>query len=196
MDVCTPSGLLPTDACPLVAREVFLEGNQPVNLDDLYREFAINRETNLLATIFTPPALVDEKVFMVGSGSRSRVGCLEGHPDSARYLRHHPGRSRPQPGVDIASPEMFDEVSGRISVTGTAAGEDFLFYRLQYGQGLNPQSWVQIGDNSTVSGHGRPARRMGHLRAEWAVCASVAGGAHRPVTRDRYGGGDGQAMNR
>jgi hypothetical protein len=52
--------------------------------------------------------------------------------------------------VDIASPEMFSEVRGNVPVTGTAAGEDFLFYRLQYGQGLNPQAWVQIGDDSTI----------------------------------------------
>jgi hypothetical protein len=45
---------------------------------------------------------------------------------------------------------MFAEINGKVSVTGTAAGDDFLFYRLQYGQGLNPQEWVQIGDDSTV----------------------------------------------
>jgi membrane peptidoglycan carboxypeptidase len=149
MDVCTPSGLLPTDACPLVAREVFLEGNQPVNFDDLYRSFAINRETGLLATIFTPPALVDEKVFMVVLEAARDWAVSKGipiPPDTYDTIQAAP----PQPGVDIASPEMFDEVSGSIQVTGTAAGEDFLFYRLQYGQGLNPQAWVQIGDDSTV----------------------------------------------
>ena len=135
MDVCSPSGLLPTDACPLVAREIFLEGNQPVNFDDLYRSFAINRETGLLATIFTPPALVDEKVFMVVPEAARNWAVSKGipiPPDTYDTIQAEP----PQPGVDIASPAMFDEVSGSVPVTGTAAGEDFLFYRLQYGQGL------------------------------------------------------------
>ena len=149
MDVCSPSGLLPTDVCPLVAREIFLEGNQPVNFDDLYRKFSINRETNLLATIFTPPALVDDKVFMVVPKAAREWAVSKGipiPPDTYDTIQGGP----PQQGVDIASPEMFTEIDGKVSVTGTAAGEDFLFYRLQYGQGLNPQSWVQIGDDSTA----------------------------------------------
>ena len=32
-------------------------------------------------------------------------------------------------------------------IAGTAAGDDFSYYRLEYGQGLNPQAWVQIGGN-------------------------------------------------
>ena len=31
---------------------------------------------------------------------------------------------------------------------GSAAGEDFVSYRLQAGEGLNPQSWLQIGEES------------------------------------------------
>ena len=149
MDVCSPSGLLPTDVCPLVTREIFLEGNQPVNFDDLYRKFSINRETNLLATIFTPPALVDDKVFMVVPEAAREWAVSKGipiPPDTYDTIQSAP----PQPGVDIASPVMFDEIDGKVSVIGTAAGEDFLFYRLQYGQGLNPQSWVQIGDDLTM----------------------------------------------
>jgi hypothetical protein len=149
MDVCSPSGLLPTDVCPLVTREIFLEGNQPVNFDDLYRKFSINRETNLLATIFTQPALADEKVFMVVPEAAREWAVSKGipiPPDTYDTIQGEP----PQPGVDIASPEMFAEVQGSVPVTGTAAGEDFLFFRLQYGRGLNPQSWVQVGDDLTA----------------------------------------------
>jgi membrane peptidoglycan carboxypeptidase len=148
-DVCSPSGLLPTDACPLVVREVFLEGNQPVQYDDLYRSFPINRETKMLATIFTPPQLVENKVFMVVPEAAKEwaasVGLLT-PPDTFDTIQAKP----PTPDVNIASPEMFAEVNGRVEVSGTAAGEGFLFYRLQYGQGLNPQVWYQIGDDSTV----------------------------------------------
>lgn len=148
MDVCSPSGLLPTDACPVVVKDIFLEGNQPVQYDDLYRTFPINRETKLLATIFTSPELVENKVFMVVPEAAKEwaasVGLLT-PPDTYDTIQAKP----PTPDVVITSPEMFAEINGKVSIIGTAAGKDFLFYRLQYGQGLNPQTWVQIGDDST-----------------------------------------------
>ncbi len=149
MDVCSPSGLLPTDACPLVVREIFLEGNQPVQYDDLYGTFPINRETKLLATIFTPPELVENKVFMVipeaARAWAASVG-LQTPPDTYDTIQAKP----PTPEVNIASPEMFAVVNGKVQINGTAAGNDFLFYRLQYGQGLNPQAWYQTGDDSVT----------------------------------------------
>jgi hypothetical protein len=36
-----------------------------------------------------------------------------------------------------------------ISILGSAAGTGFISYRLEYGQGLYPQEWVQIGTDST-----------------------------------------------
>jgi hypothetical protein len=45
---------------------------------------------------------------------------------------------------------MFADGRGRIKITGTAAGADFVSYRLEYGQGLYPQDWVQIGIDSTT----------------------------------------------
>ena len=55
MDVCDPSGLLPTKDCPSIVSEVFLNGDEPFQLDNLYQSIAVNRETGYLATVFTPP---------------------------------------------------------------------------------------------------------------------------------------------
>ncbi len=63
--VCDPSGLLPTQACPNVVNEIFLEGRQPVQTDTLYQTFQVNTETGLLATVFTPPELVEKRTYMV-----------------------------------------------------------------------------------------------------------------------------------
>ena len=54
LEVCDPSGLLPSADCPNVVTELFLDGNLPVTADNLYQRFQINRETGRLATIFTP----------------------------------------------------------------------------------------------------------------------------------------------
>ena len=48
--------------------------------------------------------------------------------------------------VNISSPAMYSYLAGEVKITGTAAGEGFDSYNLQVGQGLNPQSWLQIGE--------------------------------------------------
>jgi hypothetical protein len=42
---------------------------------------------------------------------------------------------------------MFDHVGGMINISGSAGGNDFSYYRLQVGQGLYPQQWIQIGED-------------------------------------------------
>ena len=49
--------------------------------------------------------------------------------------------------VRISSLQMFDQVQGQVVLTGTAAGPDFSYFRIQVGEGLNPQEWLQLGGN-------------------------------------------------
>jgi len=149
VSVCDLSGLLPTAACPNVVSEVFLDGRQPVQADTLFQTFQVNRETGLLATVFTPPELVETHTYMVV-------------PPQARLWAESAGIAAPptaydtlqtppvSPDVHITSPGMFAYGRGRIEILGSAAGADFLSYRLEYGQGLYPQAWVQIGTDSTT----------------------------------------------
>ncbi len=65
MTVCDPSGMLPTRECPNLVTEVFLNGSEPTQADTMFREFSVNRETGLLATVFTPPELIDNRVYML-----------------------------------------------------------------------------------------------------------------------------------
>jgi membrane peptidoglycan carboxypeptidase len=157
--VCDPSGLLPTRECPNLVSEVFLNGSEPTQADNLYREFAINRETGLLATIFTPPELIDNKIFLV-------------YPDEAREWAQSAGLDIPptsydaiqappvNPNVNITFPALFAEVSGVVQIIGTASGENFVSYRVQVGKGLNPQEWIQLGGDVTT-----PVE--GNILAEW-----------------------------
>ena len=149
VSVCDPSGLLPTAACPNVVSEVFLDGRQPVQADMLFQTFQVNRETGLLATVFTSPELVETRTYMV-------------LPPQARAWAQSAGIARPPtaydtlqtppvlPDVHITSPGMFADRHGRIEILGSATGADFVSYRLEYGQGLYPQAWVQIGTDSTT----------------------------------------------
>jgi membrane peptidoglycan carboxypeptidase len=149
MDVCDPSGLLPTNDCPTIVREVFLNGFEPSQADNLFRAYAVNRETGLLATVFTPPDLVDERVFMVVPAEARDWAAASGIPvPPEAYDAIQPGTLNPN--VNISAPAMFAEVSGRVQIVGTAAGEGLQYYRIQVGQGLNPRAWQQIGGDMTT----------------------------------------------
>lgn len=148
VNVCDPSGLLPSENCPRVVTEIFLQGSEPTQVDNLYQVFQINRENGRLATVFTPPALVEERVYLVvppQAASWAQSAGLETPPDSYDILYALPP---PSPDAQIASPPMFSYVSGEVELIGSADGEGFSSYRLQMGQGLNPQTWVQIGQSS------------------------------------------------
>src|SRR5688572_14465352 len=158
INVCDPSGMLPTADCPNLVSEVFLNGNEPIQPDTMYRRYAINRETGFLATVFTLPQLIEEHVyFVVPSDARSwaESAGLEIPPTSYDVIQS------PQinPDVNISSPQLFAEVTGEVQISGTAAGENFVSYRLLAGQGLNPQEWIQIAEGN------EPVKD--NLLAEW-----------------------------
>lgn len=146
INVCDPSGLLPTADCPNLVSEVFLNGNEPVQADNMYRKYAVNRETGLLATVFTLPQLVEDRVYLVV-------------PSDARSWAESAGLAIPpatydviqspqiNPNVNITAPELFAEVNGTVKITGTAAGDNFASYRVLVGQGLNPQQWIQVTES-------------------------------------------------
>ena len=158
LKVCDPSGMLPTDACPNVVDEIFIEGYQPMQADTLYRKYAVNRETNLLATVFTPRQLVEERVYMLlppeavawgqAVNQRAPTAGYDYFRPPTQYDNIQPPAS--DPNANISSPTMFTDLQGRVTISGTAAGTDFSFYRLQYGQGLYPEAWTQIGGDVSV----------------------------------------------
>ncbi|MEW5941952.1 MAG: hypothetical protein AB1750_19990, partial [Chloroflexota bacterium] len=149
IDVCDPSGLLPTDDCPSIVREVFLNGFEPSHSDTLFRSYMINRETGLLATVFTPPELVERRVFMVLPEAARAWAASSGLPVPPDAYDAIP-LGVVNPNVNIASPAMFAEVSGRVQISGSAMGEGFQYYRIQVGQGLNPRAWIVISGDVTA----------------------------------------------
>lgn len=147
IEVCDPSGLLPTIYCPSIVSEIFLNGNEPTQADNLFKPFQINRETQRLATVFTPPELIDEEIFMVipPQAIDWAVNAGLNIPPDEYDIVYTP--SQVNPDVRITSPVMFDYVNGAFDIIGRATGEGFEFYRLLVGAGLNPQAWVQIGSD-------------------------------------------------
>ena len=153
INVCDPSGMLPTPECPNIVNEVFLNGNEPLQADNLYRKFSINRETGLLATVFTLPQLIEDRVYLVvPPDARSWAESVGlGIPPANYDVIQAPSIN---PDVNISSPELFSEVNGHVTITGTAAGGDFASYRILVGQGLNPQEWIQIAEETESIANG------------------------------------------
>jgi membrane peptidoglycan carboxypeptidase len=150
MEVCDPSGLLPTKDCPSTVSEVFLNGNEPVQPDTLYRTYQVNRETGYLATVFTPPQLVEDKVFMVVPPEAlewAKSVDIPAAPEAYDAIQ----TVQINPDVHITTPALFADVSGKVQFIGTASGANFDHYRILVGQGINPQDWIQVGSDSTKS---------------------------------------------
>ncbi|RJP55127.1 MAG: hypothetical protein C4583_00980 [Anaerolineaceae bacterium] len=146
MDVCDPSGLLPTADCPDIVREVFVNGFEPTQVDNLFRSYVVNRETGLLATVFTPPALTEERVFMSVPEEARQWATAAGIPVAPEaYDAIQP--PAPNPNVNISAPALFAEVNGRVEIVGTATGNGFQYYKILVGEGLNPREWTQVGGN-------------------------------------------------
>lgn len=147
VQVCDPSGLLPTQYCPRVVREVFLQGTEPANYDSLYQPLRVNRETGKLATLFTPIDLVEERIYLVlppeAAAWAEAVGIDKPPTEYDTVLADESGSSV----VRLSRPGMFEYVRGVVNVRGTANPAGLEYYRLQYGRGLNPTRWVQIGSD-------------------------------------------------
>jgi membrane peptidoglycan carboxypeptidase len=149
LEVCDPSGQLPTEACPKTASEVFLSGSEPISPDTLYRTFQINAETGLLATVFTPSLLVEEKTFMVvPPQARAWAQAAELPVPPQEYDAIQP--PEPSADVQIVAPQLYAFVRGQVPLKGTASGEGFKTYQVQVGQGINPQTWLQVGQEGSV----------------------------------------------
>ncbi len=158
INVCDPSGMLPTADCPNLVSEVFLNGNEPIQSDSMYRRYAINRETGFLATVFTLPQLIEDRVYLVvPSDARSwaESSGLEIPPTTYDVIQS----PQVNPNVNITAPDLFAEVTGEVQISGTAAGENFVSYRVLVGQGLNPQEWLEVAEGNEPVTEG--------LLAEW-----------------------------
>jgi membrane carboxypeptidase/penicillin-binding protein PbpC len=146
--VCSLSGLLPNGNCPTVS-EYFIEGTQPHLFDNMVQEFRINRENGRLATIYTPPELVETRLYIIypeRAADWVRENEIEQPP--TEYDTISPGQ--PAPGnATITSPLPFDFVRQTVVISGTARSDNFAYYRLAYFEGLDPVNIQVIADNVT-----------------------------------------------
>jgi hypothetical protein len=148
--------------CPTVS-ELFIAGTQPTVRDTIFREIAINRETGRRATLYTPPELIERRVYRVypeALAEWAAANDIETPP--TEYDTILPA-AVPDGVAAITSPTDFAAVGGVITITGTAQRPDsFSHYRLAYFRGLTPGNLQTIVDNVTTP-------RQDETLAEWDV---------------------------
>lgn len=145
------SGLLPTPFSPRTITEMFLDGSQPIVPDNVHQAFRINRDNGKLATVYTPPELVEERVYEVFPPEAAdwvRENDIPQPPSEYDESYGSPIASGP---VSITGPAPYQYVSGGVVITGSANLDNFALYRIEFGQGLNPTEWTQLGGD-----HGSP----------------------------------------
>jgi len=146
--VCSVSGMKPSQHCA-TRSELMIPGTEPTEVDNLQQVYLVNRETGKLATIYTPPDLVEERVYTIlPPEAQDWINSL---PEDQRAAYQPPseydtvyGPNQAQAEVAITSPTTYSYVGGIVPLIGNARG-DVAFYRLVYGKGLNPTEWMQIG---------------------------------------------------
>lgn len=150
VDVCDLSGLLPSPevGCPTV-REWFVPGTEPTAFDTLTREVAVNRETGRLATIYTPPHLVERRVYTVMPPEATQWAAAAGielPPTEYDTIRPIPTRS----GAAELKLEPWVVVSGQLPVVGSAGGDDFAYYRLAVFPDLMPEKMENLVERGSA----------------------------------------------
>lgn len=145
VEVDSVSGLLPTQYSPARVRELFIEGTEPTAYDNVHRPFRICKVSGKLATVYCPPDAVEEKVFEIYPSEAADWVREQGIPQPPTAYCDVHGPSLAGSDVAILSPHLYSHVRGIVPVIGNAKPGNFKLYRLQYGEGMNPSAWTQIG---------------------------------------------------
>lgn len=143
VQVCAVSGLRPTKDCPDRVTELFIKGQAPTKDCDVHQAFNLDKVTGKLATPQTPPEDVERKVFTIFP------------PEANDWVRE---ANIPQPpkeysvrgtglGGDVAilDPLAYRYLHGQFQIRGNARISDLRSYKLEFGEGLSPAGWTQIG---------------------------------------------------
>ncbi|MPZ49636.1 MAG: hypothetical protein GEU75_10145 [Dehalococcoidia bacterium] len=158
VEICLPSGRLPTEHCGRKSKDLFVKDRVPVEMDTWWQPLRIDMRNGLLASANTPDQFVEEKVMLVlpfdlMQTEEDKRRALE--MASALNLPLAPtetsklgspalgGASTDLPAI-IVSPSAEESLSGLVQITGRAISQDFKYYRLEYASGAAPRSWSQV----------------------------------------------------
>ena len=169
-EVCEPSGMLKSDLCPITVKDLFVKKDVPTEKDTWWQKVRIDIRNNKLATASTPNQYAQEKVMLVlppewldstkeadltPEQKQQRDSIIEWAKTMKIDLAPTEksdgsgtvgggSAGTPQSPAAIFSPANGRQVAGTEQILGRASVQDFASYRLEYGEGANPQTWTNI----------------------------------------------------
>ncbi len=147
VQVDATSGLLPGEHTNNVVSELFLTGTEPKERDNIHQLFRINRENGKLATAYTPPELVENRVYQIYPPVAADWIIENRIPQPPTEYDDSIGPAVNMGSVAIINPRPYQYIDGTVVISGNAKADDFQLYRLEYGRGLNPTRWQQLGSD-------------------------------------------------
>jgi penicillin-binding protein 1C len=139
------SGKLPTQYSPQRMQEIFIKGTAPTDPDDVHRPFRICRQSGKLATTYCPPEQVEEKVFDIYPPEADDWVREQNIPQPPAEFCDIHGPNLAAADVAITSPKLFSAVRGLVPIVGNARPGGMQKYWVQFGQGMTPSSWANLG---------------------------------------------------
>jgi membrane carboxypeptidase/penicillin-binding protein PbpC len=136
-EVCVPTGMKPSPACPNVRTEFFVSGTEPKTTDDIYRMVRVGPSGDCLALPGQPGEERPFAVYPPEAGDWATQGGLPAPPTRPCAL------SNAQPGDSpalITAPADGAVVGPQMRIRGSAAAN----YSLTWGAGASPSSWNPI----------------------------------------------------
>ncbi len=150
--VCQTSGLLPTRYCRQTPELFYVDptvpyDTRPTQIDPYWKPYEINTCSGLLATASSPSTCVEEvDYFDYPPETRAWARDTGQRMPPTEYDVN--GSSSPFSAVAITSPSDLGRVRGLVEVRGNATDDNFSYYRLDYGAGIQPDVWLQIAQGT------------------------------------------------
>ena len=160
LEVCWPSGRLPSALCPQANRytSLFAEDVLPRNdaeraeaEDTWWQLVRIDIRTGLLANETTPAAFVSEEVRLVLPPEE--IEQWDGYTDWVldndllRFVAPTEQSADVGEFLALVAPVESSLVSGLVTIRGRAFSEQFQRVTVEWGRGLRPESWVRISSS-------------------------------------------------
>lgn len=145
VNVCYPSGLLPTPDCKGGTTDLFLAGKEPKQPDNWYQAFEINRENGKRASVCTPPELIERRIYEMYPPNAADYVRANGIPQPPTEIDGPCGGQEVAGDVAIAEPLIGARLKGRVVIRGNARGGAFRAYKVDVAAESRPNEWIPIG---------------------------------------------------
>ena len=145
-------GLLPNKYCPNPITEWFIKGTAPTKGGNIHQLVVIDKTTGQPATPQTNPEDRENKVFDVyppewasWAKAAGKLTSLPVAPPPAPPAGQPLANQDANSSLVITGPATGGTVRDVMEIQGTASGKGFASYKVEYGEGLAPTSWIPVG---------------------------------------------------